>query len=355
MSEKGIIRYDLEFIKQIPLEQILADYGIAVRNGFFKTRAENTASCKLYHETNTWSDFGGAAELRGGGPSQLVSAITGMKWKEAVSELGERYNAPVLQGEKQSNNNKAIGDAQYTLIGIAARPAYANILKPEYADYFSYEHIQNYRQNFDISMNELHTKDPNTYAAIIKSEAIPFMRDFHTEYLRQLHILRETELDNGSGSRTHQAIKHITDEVAKDYQVAYKVLEKAVKGTDMDIAKMRPDYEKDYATIQKKSIEIGVYPYSQLKQQSGQLHHIKCSYADYRTFSNAVVNEELAVPRFAAHVKDQTVTLSCRPQDANTFRGIMSSIGAMAQMVNQKTMPHSPAYQAGQQHGMEMG
>lgn len=347
-EKKNTAFYDIEYIKQIPVSQVLDDYGIAVKKGMFSVRNERTPSCKIYPDTNSWADFGGAA-VRGGSPIDLVRAIGGVDFKEAIQILGERYNAPLLRGQKQDSHNKVIGNAQYALIGIVGNPVFKNILKPEYAESLTYETIQHCREQYNITMNQLFRSDPGTYTAILKSEALPFMKRFQNEYLVSLHTLESTGRQFEHNSNEIQYARFNAQEAFKDYLAAYKVLQAAAKNTELEIRGLRPDYASDYAAIGKKSIEIGAYPYADLKL-SGPLHHMGIPYGDFLVLNDAVYDDDLDVPPFSAHLKGDTVTLSCRAQDENMFRGITDSIAAMASMDKAPKAPHQP----GHDHDFEM-
>lgn len=320
--------YDQEYIKKIPLEQILADYGIPVKKGMFTVRGERTPSCKIYPDSNTWADFGGA-ELRGGGPAQLVMALTGGEWKDAIRILGEHYAAPMLKGGRGNPGHFFISNTQYNLIGLDGACAYKNILKPEYAEKFSYGDIQSIRQKYDMPLNELRKNDMATYTGILKNEAVPFVKGFHNEYLYALYSLKQGQPMYPADSAEVKMVMMYTKEVYQDYSAAFKVLEAATKGTDINVSRLRPDYEKDIDTIGKKSIEIGEYPYSLLKQ-SGQLHHITLPHDEYMAFKSVAESNELNTPPFSAHVKGDTVTLSCREQDEAAIKRMVGSAALAA-------------------------
>lgn len=72
-NKTDYVYYDLERIKEIPLKEVLEDYGVVVDSyGKFKLREEKTPSCKWYPKTNSYYDFGDSS---GGNVIELVKRL----------------------------------------------------------------------------------------------------------------------------------------------------------------------------------------------------------------------------------------------------------------------------------------
>ncbi len=78
---------DIEEIKQIPIRQILNNYGIKISStNFFKLRDEKTASVKLYEDTNSYYDYGPG---QGGSVIDLIMFLEKITIAEAINILKE--------------------------------------------------------------------------------------------------------------------------------------------------------------------------------------------------------------------------------------------------------------------------
>lgn len=320
---KILPRFDLEYIKGISVEKLLEDYGIKLERNFFKIRAERTASCKYYSETNSWSDFGGS-DIRGGGPIQLAQAVEGISWQEAIQVLGQRYDAPVLNAPKSEDKN--ITDSQYKILGLVGSPVSDNIL-PTLTNK-TQQNILSTIEKYSMGMNQLASTEPATYTSLLTYVALPHVKEHQNIYLQSLHTLA---LEEKKGVNANEVVLLMNKDFAKqayeDYSHLYSLLEKVCKGTDLDIKQFRPDYVSDYQSILKKSVEIGEYPYSKLKQLPGENHHQKISLGEYQYLSNAINYEGIKVDApFSAFVKDETVTISYKAEHGNTIQGLLQSV-----------------------------
>lgn len=293
----------------------------------FTVRNERTASCKYYPDTNTWADFGGA-DIRGGTNIDLVRALEQVDFQTAVQSIGSRYNVPILSGDRPNTAGKILSNREYERIGIVGYPVYQNMLRPEQAQNFTYQQIQHLRTKYDCGMNDIFKSEPGTYAAILQNVATPFMKGFYNQYLFSLHAL-QTEKAQGDGLAVRIA-QESAREIYSDYSSAYKAYQAAIKHTPIENRLPAANFERDLHGIAFKSIEIGDYPYANLKA-AGKLHHIQLPQEVYTAFAKAVRFEEIHVPDFAAHIKGDTVTLSCHKEQENTFQGIFKSIQAMTE------------------------
>ncbi len=76
--------FNLEAIKQIPIQEILEQRGIEIINNFFKIRDEKTASTYIYEKSNTWHDFGSG---EGGDNIALIMKLDNCNFIEACKKL----------------------------------------------------------------------------------------------------------------------------------------------------------------------------------------------------------------------------------------------------------------------------
>ena len=77
----------IEDIKAVPINTILAQYGLEPKRGFVKCplHGEKTGSLKVYEHTNSWYCFGCA---KGGSVIDLVIGLDNCSTKEAIDKLG---------------------------------------------------------------------------------------------------------------------------------------------------------------------------------------------------------------------------------------------------------------------------
>jgi len=78
-------QYDIERIKEVPIETILKQQGYQIIKGnFFKLRNEKTPSCHFNPDKNLWYDFGSG---EGGDAISLYQKINKCDFKQAIKEL----------------------------------------------------------------------------------------------------------------------------------------------------------------------------------------------------------------------------------------------------------------------------
>lgn len=323
-NQSSFVSYDLDIIREIPLQNVLEDYGIKVnRAGFFSIRAESAPSAKLYETTNSWFDYG---LNKGGGVIQLVMELNDCSKKEAIMKLGSDYNIPYVGSEAGIDKSKHLSQTQYQLIGIQGDRAGKNIT----FDFQKYTEEQNRRLSakLAIPMNELFNRYPKSYEKILQQKAVPYVIQQRHSYLYALHLYEQSS-KNSDNLLEVKLNKSCADDAFKAYQESWSALSKAVAGTEINIEKIKPDFKRDLQQVAdgRTPIEIGEYPYSEFKTLPGGNVYIHISEEVYNEFQNSINYEKLAVEYpYSAFLQRGSVNVVVKEADKEffekTFEGI---------------------------------
>jgi len=227
--------YNIQEMIDLPMKEVLADYGIQVNaRGMFKLRDERTASAKYYEKTNTFYDFGGGI---GGNNINLIQALRQCSKDTAKEILGEDFGLSLYGGDVENLSN-----SQYERIGLYGGKASMN---------WDFDLDRPMEEVWALStrlgsmtMNQLRKDQPERYATIIRARAIPFMgeqRDLYLDGLRQTLIEQDPIMLQVRGNQAEEAYG--------DYSTAYGVLVRSVKGINIDVRHLRPDYGQDLARL----------------------------------------------------------------------------------------------------------
>lgn len=323
-NQSSFISYDLDAIREIPLRSVLEDCGIKVnRAGFFSIRAESAPSAKFYESTNTWFDYG---INKGGGVIQLVMELNDCSKKEAITKLGNDYNIPYVGAEAGIDKRKHLSQAQYQLIGIQGDRAGKNIT----FDFQKYTTEQNIRlsKKLAIPMNELFDRYPKSYEKILQQKAVPYVIQQRHSYLYALHLYDRSS-KNSDNQLEVQLNKSCAEDAYKAYQESWSALSKAVAGTEINIEKMKPDFDHDLQQVAtgRTPIEIGDYPYSEFKTLPGGNVHLQISENTYNEFQNMINYEDLMVEYpYSAFLQRGGVNVVVKETDKEFFENAFESI-----------------------------
>lgn len=290
--------YDIDFINAIPIEQILNDYGIDVKRGFFKARDERTPSCKIYTDKNIYIDFGDSN--KGGGPIHLVQTLEKCTWYDAVEKLAARYSiAPKNRAKK--TKGKYMSKKQYEQIG--------------------FEFPRDYKQAIHVvsELNTMFENDTAAYTDLLKNIALPYVKDQRSLYLQELRQLQKSNVYEDVMYKLQYAT---TMEALKNYNHVFESLQTAAKGTPLNINNLKADFAKDSKNINKLSIEIGYYPYADLKQQPGQTVYQQ---TNERIYNVLAANYE-DTPPYSAFIKGDTVNLAYKKEHKPFFENTLEMI-----------------------------
>lgn len=309
IKPQGYKVYNLDAIKEIPITTVLEDLGYEKsRNGMYNIRGENTASMKVYENTNSYYDFGSAT---GGNIINLVKEIQNFDTKEAINYLGERYSIPYEQiGVDTQEKRLFISNKDWQNLGI---------LYPEQAS-------KNYQFNLDMpqeelkilsdkliktNMNDLSKKEPTIFKEIIQNNVIPYYLNEKNRYLHNLYIgakAEQTSISKKSNDILFTRMFH-NDLAKEDFLVLQKSYEnlKKIKEfiPDLKIDKLAVDFQNDLKNIDKKNIEIGSFAHRDMKQLEGLKNYLTIPYSNFKTFEK----EAQEFP-YSAFLKGDKVTIT---------------------------------------------
>lgn len=222
--------YDRDYLTSIPMLDVLRDYGISVsRYGKFKLRDERTASAKYYEKKNNFFDFGIHA---GGSNIDLVMALEGCDAKTAMRLLGERYGAPTIEDRP---GDKGLTIAQYDKVGIYGEKASMNW---EFDLSIPEEKLRALSNSLSMSMNELWRRLPMTYAKIIKTHAIPYVKESVEAYAEYVRLCATSK-----DCRKSIWEQYYRQRVGEEYGLVkeqYQILERCAKGTSLSVSALSP-------------------------------------------------------------------------------------------------------------------
>ena len=230
-------------ILAIPIPKILADYGISVSAyGKFKLRDERTSSAKYYEKTNTFYDFGSS---EGGNNINLIMALRHCDKDTAKEILGEDYGVSLFKGDAIFGPTKA----QWYDLGIYPEKASMN---------WEFDLDKPMEENFAISaklgefsMNRLKEEKPELYRRVLENRALPLVHEMQADLIELKKSAGKAEKLNDF---THEYLEIQVADAESEYLKTYKVLEKAVKGTGIDIRSLHPD-SKAFSKAQQSERE----------------------------------------------------------------------------------------------------
>lgn len=220
--------YNLAEVKEIPIMQVLGDYGIEVnRHGFCKLRNEQTPSCKIYENRNTFYDFGTSDN---GSVINLAKIVEELDTGDAIRTLANRYGVRE-QVEAHKKGYKTITNNQYLRLGID-------------------------QSELGIDMNKLYAENPVEYSNILRCYAIPSVKDTQQLYFYTIKNYLQLRYDCGKESFDAYYSRNNIDIARADYEKEYNLLLKCVKGCSSaawsNISDLKPDVEKDINYWSKK-------------------------------------------------------------------------------------------------------
>lgn len=324
-TKEKYLLYDMEQIKEIPVTQVLSDYGIEIKNNQFKIRDERTPSCHVY-PNNTWHDFGAN---KGGRAIELVMALEDIEFKFAVQMLGSRYNISIINGGKQNPRRKTLSAEEYAYLGLFP-VTYKNIITEQNAHQFTgVEQIQQIQEKYKMPMNKLFEENPTLYSDLLEEKALFEIKYRKNSYLQSTKLFAMSIEQDAPSSADYQLNKAFYDRSLAEYQSTLFAYTKAVKYTTLEktIKQFQIEPEKDLKNIRSQSIEIGDFPYSSLKGIGKPLEHTKLSPQEYERFSFYVNSAQAPLDiLYSAHERNETVTLSFLQEDNNLIRGILGTV-----------------------------
>lgn len=320
-----LIKYDLDAMREIPINEVLADYGIKLgRGNFFKIRNERSASVKYYSNSNSWYDFG---VNEGGGVIELVMALDNIDIGEAVQRLGKQYHIRELHMPKNAERFNWLTNSEFQLIGIDAKNP-LHIPENPYSSYTE-EQITRLQEAMNLPMNELLEKSPEQYKAVLETVAFPYVRSQQMLYYSSLDSLAVAEKKLGSNSLEVRLFQETGKKNYDEYQKIYTALRNSAYNVRLDVSQFKPDFDNDLNLARQKrlKIEIGDYPYSEYKKLPGPNIYRQISREYYNELEDQIHNRQLVVDRpFCAFLQDGKVNLVYKSPDKEYFNDVICEV-----------------------------
>lgn len=319
------IKYDLDAMREIPINEVLADYGIKLgRGNFFKIRNERSASVKYYPHNNSWYDFG---VNEGGGVIELVMALDNIDAGEAIQRLGKQYHIRELYMPKNAERFNWLTNSEFQLIGIDAKHP-LHIPENPYSSYTE-EQITRLQEAMNLPMNELLEKSPEQYKAVLETVAFPYVRSQQMWYYSSLDSLAVAEKKHGSNSWEVRLFQETGRKNFDEYSKIYTALRNSAYNVRLDVSQFKPDFDNDLNLARQKrlKIEIGDYPYSEYKKLPGPNIYRQISREYYNELENQIHDGQLAVNcPFCAFLQDGKVNLVYKSPDKELFDDLIRRI-----------------------------
>lgn len=268
--------YDLDEIRNISILDVCEHLGVLVEKQgssvFCKLRDERTASCRLYlnnsNGKDSFYDFGASV---GGDVIKFVAEYKGLTWQSALEELASMFGIePVNNIEFMTRTE--LTDLEYSKIGVYGDRATKNFDFD--LDNFSLESNKRFSEKYSMPVNELRKLYPDIYALnVLRKKAIPFVYRLRNDYYFELFNVVQSQ-KNYYGSFNIEKV--LNDELedcskaCKEVILAEKLLDKALKGTDITYSFKEYDVKSDMQHIHdgKISFEIGPCSYVDIKRES---------------------------------------------------------------------------------------
>lgn len=296
--------YELARIKEIPIKELAGELGIEVvtRNGgsWCKLRNEDTASCKLYENTNTFCDFGDGN--RGGDVIAFYATAEGVSNTEAIAALAQMFNIGAVYQNKEAVEY-SLSNRQFAMIGILAERATLNF--DINVEKYGVEKTREFSEKYRISVNELRQQHPKVYTNMLRARAIPFVHQERQDYYLAL-------FSYVSGVGDIDEIKKLETRCNQQNEI----LKLAVKNTELNYKSVACNIEKDIMKIRSGQIqaECGNVPYMELKasakKDNDTLRYKEISYPMYQEKRG-----DLEDVRYAAFLKADKVNLAYGRRD----------------------------------------
>lgn len=321
---QGYKKYNLDEINQIPIKTILDDLGYEkARSGKYNIRGENTASVKVYENTNTYYDFG---STNGGGIIHLVMETQNMDKKEAINFLGERYSIPYEQiGVDNTEKRLFLSNKEWQNLGLDGNHSSKNYIPNE--NLSNEEHTKLISRLSKINMNDLIIKEPMIFKSIIENNVIPSYIDNKNYYLSQLYNNANCEKVYGiKNQKEKEVVQGLALSMAKEMYITlqnnYNSLKKIKEFIpDLKIDKLQVDFKKDLKNINNKSIEIGSFKYREMKELDGIKNYLTIPYKNYAEFE-----KEAKDFSYSAFLKGDKVTLTVLNTDKQQAGDLISQV-----------------------------
>ena len=274
-SKKSVEReiqpfYNLDKIKEIPLEDVCNRFGIHTSSKGKKLwcdiRGEKTPSCCINNDKNYWYDFGSST---GGDVIKFVSEVEKINAKEAIYKLADMFGIePENSIENQNKHNFYISNSDYRKIGI--EPTRATLNLDINLDKQSIEEVTRLEKAFSKSMNELANSNEDLFLDVLNKKSIPIIYNNIKNYYDCLNRIEDyiNEKDNvidGFHSLETQLYMNYSKELADTLNNQLDILSKTNidKIIGFELKENKVDFQKHMDDIFSVCLENGIEILSQ--------------------------------------------------------------------------------------------
>lgn len=311
--------YDLDDLKEIPIEEICEAYGIRVYNHnnslWFSIRNEKAPSVKIYPKTNTFCDFGDT-KLSGDG-IRLVAILEGIDNTKAIERLANLFGIRPIN-EYNFSNQYDLTDRQYWKINIRGESAFDNLTVPVVLA-LPPEILPELYDILSVPMSTLRITNNEIYHLLIKATALPYVKEKKNDYYRRCFtqdlFYKEMNLDILSKEKYWKEL----EKNKKQLEDIERIFLLAIDDKELvPYKKVKYDVPNDIMRIRsgKINFEFGNISYSEMKQSEKELAFLNVSFREYRKKS-----EELP-PDHAVFYNRGNPKLVCFQEDLEKFEKI---------------------------------
>lgn len=274
-SKKSVEReihpfYDLDKIKEIPLEDVCNRLGIITSSKGKKIwcdiRGEKTPSCCINTDKNYWYDFGSS---QGGDVIKFISEVEKLEPKEAIYKLADIFGIePENNIENQNKHNFYISNSDYRKIGI--EPTRATLNLDINLEKQSLNEVIKLEKAFSKSMNELASSNEELFLEVLNKKSIPIVYNNIKNYYDCLnriedYINEKYNLVDGFHSLETQLYMNYSKELADTLNNQLDILSKTNinKIIGFEIKENKVDFQKHMDDIFSVCLENGIEVFSQ--------------------------------------------------------------------------------------------
>lgn len=315
--------YDLTKLRDIPIQDVCQALGIQVENRggryWCKLRDERTASTILHSEKNTFHDFGSGQH---GDAIDMVSTVQGLGKGDTIRFLADTFH---IAPEAEKQRETGLSDWEYRQIGLAGDLATKNMdfdLTRQ-----SVEEVTQLSQRYGIPMNDLRRQYPRVYEQILRSKAVPYVKQQRYDYY--LEVYTKGRLTKAVGVEQLFQSQQIQDDLStkiSQLQRAEGIFRRACENTSIQAYPVE-HYEptEDLKRIQSGEVKIplGDYSYWEMNKIAGKNH----TAVKYRTVDvGEYLSGKLDAFTHSAFLKQDAVIVGYLESDYRQIKPVLDTM-----------------------------
>ena len=338
--QKSAANFDWTQLESIPILDICQHFGIEVKQQggrpWCKLRPNDDTPSTLLnltsgskHKANTFHDFGSGMS---GNNITLACEMLGLDYlneegrNNAAAYLSDVFHIPTR--ENTISNRRGLTNREYAKIGLYGDMATKNFTFD--LEHMSLDLIQKISETYAMPMNQLKEKHPRTYERLLKTIAIPYVREQSNSYYMDVWMTREAvERSKAKGELVFQ--NKSFEEDRKALQSAEEILARAMSGTSLKVSSSRA-----YAPeVVLEKIDGGELKPAFGKQTYNQMQRLaKANKTDvwYRTLDLYAVyyaeDDVFGNLPYSAFFKDGKAVIGYLKKDIDAFRPIFHALEA---------------------------